>query len=57
MAEEIKVSPTPIQRNLLDVATELTKLYYETHTPSDVEEVKNTYSEFYKTVVEEYRRR
>lgn len=57
MADEIKVSQAPIQRNLLDVAIELTKLYYESCTPKDVEEVKNTYGEFYRAVVNEYKRR
>jgi hypothetical protein len=28
MADEVRISPTPIQRNLLDVAVDLTNLYY-----------------------------
>lgn len=32
MSETIKVEPTPIQRNMFDVAVELTKFFYENKT-------------------------
>lgn len=51
MANDIKVSPTPIQRNLNDVAVELTQLYYKDNTASSVEDVKKTYIEFFKTAL------
>lgn len=47
MADAIKVNPTPIQRNILDVATELTQLYYKASSPANVEEIQETYSKFY----------
>jgi hypothetical protein len=47
MAEAINVNPTPIQRNTLDVATELTQLYFKARTPADVEEIQDVYSKFY----------
>ena len=34
MSNNIKVSPTPVQRNVLDVATELTLLYFKNKPPS-----------------------
>lgn len=49
MSDEIKVKPTPIQRNVLDVAMELTQLYYECVTPKGVEEIQETFSKFYTT--------
>jgi hypothetical protein len=47
MAEDIRVNLKPIQRNLHDVALELTQLYYENHHMGDVEEVQETYARFY----------
>ncbi|HHZ12833.1 MAG: hypothetical protein ACOX1R_02885 [Caldicoprobacterales bacterium] len=47
MAEDIKVNLKPIQRNLHDVALELTQLYYENHHMGDVEEVQEIYARFY----------
>lgn len=48
MSEEIKVKtiPTPIQRNELDVAMELTKLYYESHNIESIEDIQNTFAKF-----------
>lgn len=54
MAETIKVERTPVQRNSLDVAVELTQLYYKQKTPSSLEELKATFTELYKTVREAY---
>ena len=51
MAETIRVEPTPIQRNLFDVAVELTQLYFETKRPDSVTEIQEVYTEFYSTVV------
>lgn len=47
MAEDIKVNLKPIQRNINDVALELTQLYYENHHMGDVEEVQEIYARFY----------
>lgn len=47
MAEDIRVNLKPIQRNLHDVALELTQLYYENHHMGDVEEVQEIYARFY----------
>lgn len=46
IANDIKVSPTPIQRNALDVAMELTKMYVE-RTPVDAEELDSVFARFY----------
>ena len=50
MSEEIKVKPTPIQRNELDVAMELTQLYYGTHDINSIEEMQSTFVKFYASV-------
>ena len=47
MADEIKVKPTPIQRNPLDVATELTLFYYEKTGVDSVEELQETFIKFH----------
>jgi len=47
MADEVRVSPTPIQRNVNDVALELTKMYYETYNVGSIEEIQETYARFY----------
>jgi len=47
MPDNIEISPTPIQRNLLDVATELTQLYYSAHSKGDIEEIQRTFYKFY----------
>ncbi len=48
-SEDIKVEPTPIQRNDRDVAVELTKLYYSTFGFKNADEIANTYLKFYAT--------
>lgn len=50
MADEIKVAPTPIQRNELDVATELTQIYFKSNVPQSVEEVQITFTKMYAAV-------
>ena len=50
MPEEIKVRPSPVQRNVLDVATELTLLYYSKNSFSSVEQVQETFVSFYAAV-------
>lgn len=47
MADNINVSPTPIQRNSLDVATELTELYYSSNSVGDIQEIQETFLKFY----------
>ncbi|WP_099157284.1 hypothetical protein [Virgibacillus ndiopensis] len=47
MAENIKVKPTPIQRNPLDVAMELTKIYIEKGFQTEPENLEDIYSRFY----------
>lgn len=48
--EEVKVKPTPVQRNVLDVATELTLLYYEKNSFSSVDQIQETFVSFYAAV-------
>ena len=50
MSDKIEVSPTPIQRNALDVATELTKLYYERFSAESKEEIAEVFLLYYSTV-------
>ena len=50
MSEDLKVKPTPIQRNSLDVAMELTEMYYVSHNQGDLEEMQNTFAKFYSSV-------
>ena len=47
MADKIKVEQTPIQRNFLDVAVELTQLYYESYTPGSIKEIQDNFLKFY----------
>lgn len=47
MADDIRVSPTPIQRNIQDVATDLTQLIYTKWAPESVEEVQETYAKMF----------
>lgn len=49
MADEIKVNPTPIQRNFNDVAMELTQLYYKVSHPGEhtIERIQEVYKHFY----------
>jgi hypothetical protein len=47
MADDIRVSPTPIQRNVKDVALELTLLYYQNNNTDSIEEIQETYAKFY----------
>lgn len=47
MAEDINISPTPIQRNSSDVALELTLLFYKVNPINSVEELQETYTNFF----------
>jgi len=47
MADDIKVSPTPIQRNPLDVATELTQLYSQFASFKSVEDMQEIFLKFF----------
>ena len=47
MADNIKVSPTPIQRNPLDVATELTQLYFSDCNTRTVDDICEVFLKFY----------
>ncbi|QQE75707.1 hypothetical protein KDJ56_07150 [Brevibacillus composti] len=47
MSDDVKVKPSPIQRNKLDVATELTTLYYSAYSMGDAEEIQETFAKFY----------
>ncbi|MCB2300641.1 hypothetical protein [Clostridium tagluense] len=49
MEEEIKVNPTPIQRNINDVAMELTQLYYRSQNSNSIEKIQEVYRKFYAT--------
>ncbi len=47
MVNDINVKPTPIQRNALDVATELTLKYYSMYSTESVEEMQEIFLKFY----------
>lgn len=48
MADELKVIPTPIQRNSLDVAMELTQLYYSAYgIKENIDEIQHDFLKFY----------
>ncbi|QNB48515.1 hypothetical protein BR63_19135 [Thermanaerosceptrum fracticalcis] len=47
MPDNISVKPTPIQRNPLDVATELTQLYFSRQPFDTVEDIQNAFLQFY----------
>jgi len=49
MSEKMSVSPTPIQRNALDVATELTKMYFDRVGFDSKEEIAEAFLTFYST--------
>lgn len=53
MSNEVKVNPTPIQRNLNDVAMELTNLYFKARNFSDhsIENIQDAYKRFYATAL------
>lgn len=51
MAEDIRVKPTPIQRNYLDVATELTQLHIKTFPIESKDDIKKTFAEYYSLVM------
>lgn len=51
MSDHIDVSPTPIQRNLNDVATELTVQYYKIHPDMKPEEIQEVYAQFYAVAI------
>lgn len=46
MADNVNVNPTPIQRNKLDVAIELTQLYYKYNSFDTIEEIQETFLRF-----------
>ncbi|OPX89588.1 MAG: hypothetical protein A4E53_01471 [Pelotomaculum sp. PtaB.Bin104] len=50
MSDEIKVKPTPIQRNTLDVAIELTKLHFDKTGYESLEILERTFIELYSMV-------
>jgi hypothetical protein len=50
MADEIKVVPTPIQRNENDVATELTMLYFRDKPVGSAEEIQTIFVKMFAAV-------
>ncbi|MBY6900398.1 hypothetical protein [Clostridium botulinum] len=56
MADDIKVSPTPIQRNRRDIGIELLRLYLErgNYVTNEITEDKiaDLYKKYYKVAVE-----
>lgn len=56
MADDIKVSPTPIQRNRRDIGIELLRLYLEkgNYVTNEITEDKiaDLYKKYYKIAVE-----
>lgn len=51
MAEKLDIKANPIQRNLNDVATDLTKIYYESNRADSIEEIQEAYIKFYATAL------
>lgn len=47
MSNDVRVDPTPIQRNTLDVATELTQLCFRDKTVGSVLEVEEAFIRFH----------
>lgn len=47
MTVRTNVSPTPIQRNVNDVATELTLFYCRNNQVKGLEEIQKAYADFY----------
>ncbi|MFL0196991.1 hypothetical protein ACJDU8_15700 [Clostridium sp. WILCCON 0269] len=50
MSNDVRVEPTPIQRNMLDVATELTQLYFRNKSVDSVDEIGETFVRFHTLV-------
>jgi hypothetical protein len=46
MADEVKVNPTPIQRNANDVAFELTQLHVS-RIPGDIDNIDELFAKYY----------
>lgn len=51
MAEDVRVRPTPIQRNVLDAATDLALLYCGTYGAESVEELQTIFLKFYAAAI------
>jgi len=47
MEEKMVVKHIPVQRNAMDVAVELTQLYFSFHIKAKEEDIKEKYMEFY----------
>lgn len=47
MSDDTKLKPVSIQRNPLDVATDLTLMYYSSHSIESKEDVQDTFLRFY----------
>lgn len=52
MSKNISVAPTPIQRNRLDVATELTQLHFKMFAIEDEDHIKKVFAEYYSLVIQ-----
>lgn len=48
--KNMEVKLAPIQRNINDVAIELTELYYSQYKFNSIDELSDTYSKFYSMV-------
>lgn len=46
LSNDIKVSPTPIQRNAFDVAVELTKMNFKTRDTTNPDEIAEVFVKF-----------
>ena len=49
MSDEVKTGSAPIQRNLNDIAMELTQLYFSERNPGTIAQIQDTYKRFYAT--------
>ncbi|KNF07156.1 hypothetical protein CLPU_22c00080 [Gottschalkia purinilytica] len=50
MANDVSVKPTPIQRNELDVAMELTQFHFKRFGVDNAEHMKQIFTEYYSLV-------
>lgn len=50
MSNDVNVKPTPIQRNRLDVAIELTQLHMQSFGATNEDYIKKAFAEYYSLV-------
>lgn len=50
MSNDLKIRPTPIQRNELDVAMELTQLHFKELSIEGEDHIKKVFTEYYSLI-------